>query len=69
MDLLTPLDELPPVESVLLIVDDVGRDDAKRRRDRRSQAILPVADIPSEEDLDALRVTMGWDGMGWRPVR
>ena len=67
--LLTPLDQLPPVHPILLIVDEPGGRDAKRRRDRRSQGVLPVHDVPANDDEEALRVAMGWDDEGFDLVR
>lgn len=69
MKLLTPLDQLPPADPVLLIVDELGGRDAKRQRDRRSQAVLAVPDAPAADDEEALRVAMGWDDEGFDLAR
>ncbi len=61
MTLLTPIDELPPVDPVLLIVEHADAMDAKRRRDRRSEAILPMDDRPTADDEASLWVAMGCD--------
>src|SRR5581483_2220207 len=59
---LGPMDHVEEPEAVLLVVEEVVADDAKGRRDRDHQAILPVPDLADAEAVDGLRTAMGFPG-------
>jgi len=54
-----------PDDSVLLIVEDAFGYQAKRLRDRTREGVLPVEDAPTAQDLENLRISMGFEPDGF----
>ena len=54
-----PVDIEPNGEVVLLIAEEAV-EDGPGSRDRRYQAVVPVRDVPTAENVAGLRMAMGW---------
>ena len=56
------VDSVEEREVVLLVVEEAVEDDARSRRDRGQQALMPVSDLPDADTVDRLRKVLSWPG-------
>lgn len=49
-------------KAVLLVVEEAVEDDARSRRHREYEALIPVPDAPDADIVSSLRTAMGWPG-------